>query len=178
MKLKYLLITIILTLLLSYSVLTNAQCKEMIGYDSKGILGSTKMLKGHLSQNDTVTTMFFNAKIIKSEVTNGIWLFGLFSKVGTIDVSTKVKVIFTDDTFIMLTDFPSHEGDPNSVNAGNNRGIFQEIITDKYRLLLLKTKPILKVQITGMQLDPRTYLVDGNISDDFLLGMGCLQEYL
>lgn len=179
MKPKYLSITIFLVVCLSYSVLTKAQCKEMIGYDSKGILGSTKILKGHLSQSDTATSMFFTAKILKTEMTNGIWLFGIFSKVGTVDVSTKVKIIFPDDTFIILTDYSSHEdGNSNSANVSNDKGIFQAIISDKYRLLLLKTKPISKVQITGIQLDPKTYLVNGNISYDFLLGMGCLQEYL
>jgi hypothetical protein len=51
-------------------------------------------------------------------------------------------------------------------------------VTDKYNLLFLKTKPISKVQITGLVLDATTYVIDGMVSLDFLLGMECLQEYL
>lgn len=155
-----------------------SQCEGILGYNSQGSLGSTKVLKGYLSQQDTAMKMFLAATIAKTEVTNGITLYGIFSKVGTIDNTTKVKITFKDGISISLTDYLNAANNPNSENKSNHIGFFSALITDKYNLLLLKTKPIIKVQITGSQLDATTYLVDGIIALNFLLGMDCLQQYL
>lgn len=161
-----------------YCSFAKAQCEDMLGYDSRGSLGSTKSLKGHLSQQDTTIRMFLSATIAKTEMTNGITLYGIFSKVGIIDNTTKVKITFKDNTSITLIDYLNAPSNPNSENKNNNIGFFTALITDKYNLLLLKTKPVVKVQITGSQLDATTYITDGIVALDFLLGMNCLQQYL
>lgn len=173
---KYQLLFITTALMLFYCSFAKAQCEEMLGYNSQGSLGSTKSLKGHLSQQDTAMKMFLSATIAKTEITSGITLYGIFSKVGTIDNTTKVKITFKDNTSITLTDYLNASNNPNPQN--NNIGFFTALITDKYNLLLLKTKPVIKVQITGSLLDATTYIVDGIVALDFLLGMDCLQQYL
>lgn len=173
---KYLLLFISSTFLIFYCSIANAQCEDMLGYNSQGSLGSSKSIKGHLSQQDTAIKMFLSATIAKTEITNGITLYGIFSKVGTIDNTTKVKITFKDNISITLVDYLNASNNPNPQN--NSIGFFTALITDKYNLLLLKTKPIIKIQITGSQLDATTYIVDGIVALDFLLGMDCLQQYL
>lgn len=161
-----------------YTLNSQAQCDSILGYDSRGSLASTKPLKGYLSQQDTATKMFLSATLAKTEITNGITLYGFFNKVGTIDYTTKVKITFKDNTSISLTDYINAPNNPDSENKNNKIGFFAALITDKYNLLLLKTKPVIKIQITGLQLDATTYIVDGIVAIDFLLGMDCLQQYL
>ncbi|MBI3719919.1 MAG: hypothetical protein HY252_15160, partial [Sphingobacteriales bacterium] len=105
MRHKYLVIYFTLILMTGYSLSSQAQCDDKLGYNSQGSLGSTKSLKGYLSQQDTAMKMFLSATIAKTEMTNGITLYGIFSKVGTIDNTTKVKIIFKDNTSITLTDY-------------------------------------------------------------------------
>ena len=170
---------IALTTLMSICLTTaKGQCEDKLGYNSQGSLGSTKVLKGHLSHLDTAMKMFLTATLAKTEMTKAITLFGMFTKVGTIDYTTKVKITFQDGTSITLTDYLSDLNNPSTGNKSNDKGIFASLVTDKYNLLLLKTKPITKVQITGSLLDATTYVIDGMISLDFLIGMECLQEYL
>jgi hypothetical protein len=178
MRHKNSIISISFILLTFYGLKSQAQCDDMLGYDVNGSLGSTKLLKGYLSQQDTAMKMFLSATIAKTEMTNGVTLYGIFSKVGTIDNTTKVKITFKDNTSISLTDYLNAMNNPNSENKNNKIGFFSALITDKYTLLLLKTKPVNKVQIVGSQLDATTYLVDGIVALDFLLGMDCLQQYL
>jgi hypothetical protein len=177
MKSKFILFTS--TILATIFVETaKGQCEDKLGYNNQGSLGSTKVLKGHLSQQDTALKMFLTATLAKTETTKGITLFGMFTKVGTIDYTTKVKITFQDGTSITLTDYLSDLNNLGSSDKSNNKGIFSALVTDKYNLLFLKTKPISKVQITGLVLDATTYVIDGMVSLDFLLGMECLQEYL
>ena len=178
MRHKYLVILITLILTMFYGLKSQGQCEGKLGYNSQGSLGSTKSLKGYLSQQDTAMKMFLSATIAKTEMTNGITLYGIFTKVGTIDNTTKVKITFKDNTSITLTDYLNAPDNPSSENKNNNIGFFTALIIDKYNLLLLKTKPIIKVQITGSQLDATTYIVDDIVALDFLLGMDCLQQYL
>jgi hypothetical protein len=178
MRQKYLVTIALLICATTYCRTASAQCNDKLGYNSQGSLGSTKSLKGYLSQQDTALKMFLSATIAKTEMTNGITLYGIFSKVGTIDNTTKVKITFKDNTSITLTDYLNSPSNPNSENKNNKIGFFTALITDKYTLLLLKTKPVVKVQITGLQLDATTYMVDGIVALDFLLGMECLEQYL
>jgi hypothetical protein len=172
-------IYLIMILISSCCISTSqAQCDNILGYNKQGSLGSTKSLKGYLSQEDTAIKMFLTATIIKTEMTNGINLMGMFSKVGTIDNTTKVKITFNDNTSVTLTDYLNSPNNPNQENKNNKFGFFAAIITDKYTSLLLKTKPVVKVQITGLQIDATTYIVGGNVSFDFLAGMSCLEQYL
>ena len=173
MHYKYLILFISITF---FSFNSKAQCDDKLGYNSKGSLGSTEVLKGYLSQQDTAIKMFLAATILKTDVTNGITLYGYFTKIGEIDNTTKVKITFKDSTFVTLVDYLNSFD--NSKSGNKNYGFFSALITDKYNLLLLKTKPVMKIQITGSQLDATTYLVDGIIALNFLLGMDCLQKYL
>ena len=167
-----------LLLLSLYGVHSQAQCEDKIGFNNQGHLSSKKSLDGYLSKQDTALKMFLFAAIIKSERTNGITLYGIFSKIGIIDNTTKVKFTFNDNTSVILSDYLNTQNNPNPDSKNSNIGFFSTLITDKYNLLLLKTKLIKKVQITGLQLDASTYLVDEIIAQDFLLGMNCLQHYL
>lgn len=178
MRHKHLSISILFIWATTFSIKSKGQCDDKLGYNTQGSLGSTKSLKGYLSQQDTAMKMFLSATIAKTEMTNGITLYGFFSKVGTIDYTTKVKITFKDSTYITLTDYLNSSSNRNSENKNNNIGFFTALITDKYNLLLLKTKPVMKIQITGAQLDATTYMVDGIVALDFLLGMDCLEQYL
>jgi hypothetical protein len=161
---------------------TFGQCEDYLGYGRNGLLQSTKSLKGHLSVQDTAMKFFFIGSLAKTEATNGIIMLGFFfGNVGTIDKTTKVKITFNDNSYITLTDYlanTNHDVPPSTSNQKFTVNYFNALVTDKYSLLLLKTKPISKVQITGSQIDAATYLVDGMNSIDFLLGMECLQNYL
>ena len=60
-----------------------------------------------------------------------------------------------------------------------DKAILKKIIdlACKRKKVNLRTKPIVKVQVTGSKLDPTTYLIDTIVALNFLLGVDCLLEY-
>lgn len=168
MKFRFFLFTLILMNFQSLDI--KAQCDDKIGYDTQGSIASTKILEGFLSKIDTSLRVFFISSLVKTEMSNGISLYGYCDRAtGTVDGTVKIKLVFQDQTSITLENYLKDE---------NSTGFFAALITDRYRLLLLKTKPIIKIEITGSRLDATTYLVDGIVAINFLQGIKCLQQYL
>ena len=147
-------------------------CDDYIGYDKNGDLVGKHFLKGFLSQKDTSVKAGLFVRLLKTEKSNGLMIWGIFDKsIGTIDASTKVKIIFHDNSNIILDAYSYME--PNSL------GFYSaNLVSDKYRLLFLKTKSPVKIQITGDLINPMTYEVDFMLGQSFMIEVGCLQEYL
>lgn len=147
---------------------SKSKCDEYIGYNDQGNLASANHLWFSYSIKDTTRKGFFTAYLAKTDLTNGIAFYGWILGIGTIDKTTKIKIIFQDNSFIVLNKY---------MDSSNTVGMFDAVITDKYKLLLLKTKPIIKIQITGDSLDPMTYPTNQSMID-FMLSMDCLESYL
>lgn len=146
------------------------QCEDKVGFDKRnGNLTLATSLRCHLSALDTTTKAFISASLAKTKQTNGIIITGIFNRdIGTIDGSSKLKFVFVDKTFIHTSYY---------MQQANNIGMFFAVVEDKYSLLLLKSKPIEKIEITGDLLNAATYQTDVS-TIDFMLGMECLQSYL
>lgn len=152
------------------SINSKSQCNERLGYNKQGLLTGTTALRCHLSTTDTALKTFIYASLIKTDMTNAIDLLAYFtpSDIGIIDASTKMKIFFVDSSFITVAQYAGVQ--PNQV-------LFMGSINDKYSLLLLKTKPIWRIQITGDMTKAGTYITD--ISQlEFMLDIECLENYL
>ena len=162
--------TYILVLLSFIGFAAKAQCDNYIGYSKEGHLSSSKPIKFYLNEIDTSLKGFFNAYLAKTQITNGIVFYGIIdAKLGKIDKSVKVKITFHDNSSIYISQYN---------DEGNSIGFFSAVITDKYSLLLLRTKSIAKLQITGDQLDATTYQSEVLSALDFMFSMECLESYL
>lgn len=162
--------TLIIFFTLGSSLRVFGQCEnEYLGYDKQGNLSLLEGIKFQLSNIDTTRRASLFGSLVKTDMTNGIFLRGVFQRsIGDIDGSSRVRLIFTDNSSISIEPYL-----PNR----NSLGLFLAVVTDKYKLLLLKTKVISKIEITGSLLNASTYLADISAMN-FLLGMECLQKFL
>ena len=150
---------------------SQSKCDDKIGYDKKdGNLVCVHTLKGFISDNDTSIRVGLFAKLIKNYGKNQILIYGLFDRnIGIIDPSTKVKFIFHDGSSFVLN---------KGAQDSNDIGFFDTPITDKYDLLIMKTKSITGIEITGDRLNAMTYKVDFFLGMTFMLDMDCIEQYL
>jgi hypothetical protein len=160
-----------ITIFIFINLTVKSQCEnELLGYSKEtGFLTIKNGLRCHLSDIDTSLKAGLSASLVKTEKTDGIMIEGAFLKsIGRIDQSATLKITFQDNTFITLNEYP---GQDNSV------GLFFSVVTDKYSLLLLKTKVISKIEIKGDLLNAATFESDVSALN-FLLALECLENYL
>lgn len=164
---KIILSILLTAVIYSYSI---AQCESRLGYDTQGLLCSLDMLKGYPNSEDTTSKCFIIVSLINIDQDKGLLMYGAFDRIiGDADESTKIRLIFYDDTYVTIH---------HTVYKNKNKvDIFSGSFLEKYDLLLLKTKPIAKIEIIGDDIGEVTYSA-GITGVDFMMNIDCLESYL
>lgn len=174
-------ILIIIILLVSKTNLKAQECDTLIGYskDDKNSIYIINNLLGNVLNNPTDKEhgIILKTNFFKTPVSKGIMIIFYCLHCGKMmDASVKVKIEFMDGTTIFLT--RSQYDTDGQADIGLFSFFMGGDYGHNYELLLLRTKSINKISISGNQIDSYTYSINFSKSLDYMFAMKCLSDLL